>query len=263
MITKEIASKLHELNHTLTGIAFSLAMSKDDKITVYERQNQPCYGEMRTYGKGSVPPEREKDYKPGDLHSPFPKGTPEGVGVPIRTSFSADTAIHNEFMEWLFSKESPWATGIDQIEFTKNKSGKNIGIVQTDTNFDPTVFVNLLKSVRGYYNRGSKWSEAKKKFGLNNFQAFLLSFSNIANYDKLNVPTFLLTPGCFYGVLDLERFRNKNPYDKSGGLTFKQRSAYNRPEIEYIFSEKGVNTPQTVFGVSKTLNQHIEFVKTL
>ena len=263
MITKEIASELHKLNHTLTGIAFSLAMSKDDKITVYERQNQPCYGEMRTYGKDSVPPERKKDYKPNDLHSPFPKGTPEGVGVPIRTLFSGDTAVHNEFMEWLFSKESPWATGIDQIEFTKNKDGKNIGIVQTDTNFDPTVFVNLLKSVRGYYNRGSKWSEAKKKFGLNNFQAFLLSFSNTANYDKLDVQTSLLIPGCFYGALDLERFRNKNPYDRSGGLTFKQRSAYNRPEIEYIFSEKGINTPQTVFNVHKTLDQHIEFVKTL
>lgn len=267
MITEKIASELHNLNSTLTGIAFSLAMSEDDKIIIHQRQNQPCYGEMRTYGKGSVPPEREKDHKPGDLHSPFPKGTPEGIGVPIRTSFSADTVIHNEFMEWLFSKESPWATGIDQIEFTKNKEGRNIGIVQIDTNFDPTVFVNLLKSVMSYYLRGSRWSEAKKKFGLNNFQAFLLSFTNVSftngSYDKLDVQTSLLTPGCFFGVLDLERFKNKNPYDRSGGLTFKQRSAYNRPEVEYIFSQKGVNSPQTVFGVPKTLNQHIEFVKTL
>ena len=262
MITKEIASELHKLNSTLAGTAFSLAMSENDKITIHKRENQPCYGEMRTYGKGSVPPEREKDYKPGDLHSPFPKGTPEGIGVPIRTLFSADTAIHNEFMEWLFSKESPWATGIDQIEFTKNKDGKNIGIVQTDTNFDPTVFVNLLKSVRGYYMRGSKWSEAKKKFGLNNFQAFLLSFTR-TNYDKLDVQTSLLSPGCFFGVLDLERFKNKNPYDRSGGLTFKQRSAYNRPEVEYIFSEKRAHNPKTVFGIFKTLEQHIEFVKTL
>lgn len=262
MITEKIASELHNLNSTLTGIAFSLAMSEDDKIIIHQRQNQPCYGEMRTYGKGSVPPEREKDHKPGDLHSPFPKGTPEGIGVPIRTIFSGDIAVHNEFMEWLFSKESPWATGIDQIEFTKNKEGRNIGIVQTDTNFDPTVFVNLLKSVRGYYNRGTKWDEVKKKFGLNNFQAFLLNFTNI-NYDKLDAPTYLLTPGCLYGILDLERFKNKSPYDRSGGLTFKQRSAYNRPEVEYIFSQKGVNSPQTVFGVPKTLNQHIEFVKTL
>jgi hypothetical protein len=236
MIDRKIIDELHANNHTLKGTSFSLAMrNEDDSITVYKRENQPCMGELRTYGEGSVPPERAKDRRPGDLRAPFPKGTPEAVGVPIKCTYSSNIANHNQYFEYVFGPESPWRKGLKGIEFTDDKQGRHIGIVSTDTDFDPTVFVSCLKFARFVYGNKGDLFDKYLKDGMDKFLAFIVS-STVSGSMFHGV-------GGLYTPLNLKMMKNGEPKELSGGLTFRQRSAYNRPQIETLFQDPTFPTP--------------------
>lgn len=117
------------------GINFCLLMKdafkREEQLSFHPRFNQPCWGELRPYS--------EEEYRPGDLHHPFPDGTPIGLAI----QFTWTTKEHLELYKYLLSEESPWVLGIEDCELII-KEEIPVGIVLTDLNIDPTTLVNLL-----------------------------------------------------------------------------------------------------------------------
>lgn len=70
--------------------AFSVRGSRGG-LRVLRRENQPCFGELRKYAKTHkeqyTDPEPHDEYRPGDLHHPFPKtGAPDKLSLRLNSS---------------------------------------------------------------------------------------------------------------------------------------------------------------------------------
>lgn len=187
-------------------VSYILAMREESgELKLHHRANQPCYGELRkyfaTHEDQYTDPEPHDEYRPGDLHDPFPEGTPEGLGLNFNnwdTIFSQEGSVVKELIpvrdrliRYAFSENSPWRRGIvpgtiefveapvvikasfpDHIKknsytaFGKDKFETNAiaGIIMRDLSVDPTVSVNLFNNIKWVFSTESAMGFAKMLF---------------------------------------------------------------------------------------------------
>src|SRR5690606_21187507 len=125
-------------------LIFNLLVQRDDTIVHVNYSSQPCYGELRPYGKThpEMLPEHQRGVsKPGDLHSPFPEGTPIAVAVPFFNKVNGVTIEeYNRIINLVLDPGlSPWRDALKDLEVLKNKEGRIAGIIIKDTHVDSTV----------------------------------------------------------------------------------------------------------------------------
>lgn len=247
-----------------SGINFCLVMRDKEtgELSVHRRQNQPCQGgEMRKYGKRS--PNRANDYRPSDLHSPFPEGIPEAVSwyYPL---------ISDRHLNFLLSDKSPYRKGFgstSDVDVVRGKNEKMLGLVFRNTEVDPTVLVNFLQYMRSahsfdsYINDGMTDQEA---FILNMMFNMTLTDRPLANGETHLVMMPQTNTYYFPAVASVWRILNGEPHDLTGG-TFRDGYDYNRPKIQDLFAargkEKRVNFSKEIFkrGI---VEEHIKEVET-
>lgn len=224
----------------LGGIAYIIYTTEGE----FSRQNQPCYGELRKYEsthKGECT--QPANAKPGDLRSPFPDGTPTALLVPFtrlknKAACNADT---DAILEAMFSKESPWYSGFNDVTFFKNEHGHLHGVVIDNVDLDATVMVNCFKQLQGMLalnvakdfvdlcNEGLTPNEALAALMLNGSAVSM----GIGYTDGYKSPT----------SFSAKRFFNRTPNDLTGGF-FRDRIDYNRTDMHKPFYATGKGTVQ-------------------
>lgn len=246
----EIIEKMHEFNRAHTGISWSAAVRKDDAVEYIPMANRPCYGEMRAYGASST---RPNDYKPGDLPRPIPAGTREAVSIYIGP-VSKDAKVHNRFIRFVLSADSPWRKGIGyaglQLTHDGDESHHIRGLVMYETDVDPTVMVSLFMFLRSarcdhYSNkrdaRADSWAELIDAHGKSELAALIaVNWMTIHLEQKTFQPSFSL--GYFLAQkLDTNLFKAGEARNLSNGRTWRDGEDYNRPEIQDLFANPALD----------------------
>lgn len=253
------------------AIAFCMVFKEDDSLILHSRRNQPCYGEMRPY-KATHPdmlPEHQRPVrKPGDLYNPFPDGEPTMLGVcfhpgTLRGGF--DKNVHNEFYEAFFSETSPYRKGYDGVSLVKDTNGLYRGVINTSSDFDPTVFVAGITAFRNLVYGWDRIVDAfiflrKELPDLTDNQRILLLLrgaGNMKDYIKSKTekpkdvpswyqpPTYRMQWPSYYlsANTNIERFLNGDAEDLTGG-TWRERYAYNRPKLMNVFVDSDLQDAQ-------------------
>lgn len=196
------------------------------------RENQPCYGELRKY-ESTHPGECTQPHnpKPGDLHAPFPVGTPIALALRFLSTPSKD---NNVWLEYLFGSESPWRNGIGNVEFIR-RDGNIAGMIMNDTKIDPTVLVNALKQVNSLGVKSDSFTRLLE-LGLNMDEAILLRLICDPEKGFQRVNTYSMPK-----LFSLKRYFGKNPLDLTGGTLF-DRIDYNRTDMGNVFMATGKGT---------------------
>lgn len=199
----------------IDGLGFALTMEHEGVVKTYIHDHQPCFGELRkyksTHGDECTQP---KDYRPGDLYTPFPEGTPIAVGF----RFNHDRA---GFINATSGQDSPWRRGINPESLVIEPDKKHILFVITDTDLDPTVTVQYVNMAKGLYQEPRIYDD----LSLNENILYSIRMSN---------------PGSGYYFSDyvnVKRFLDSDPYDLTGG-TFQNRFDYNRKRLHEVFGNR-------------------------
>lgn len=214
--------------NTLQGIAYILYTDKGEFV----RQNQACYGELRKYEK-THPGECTQPHnpKPGDLHSPFPEGTPLALLMPFNR-MGNHTGDTDAVAELLFSEKSPWVSGFGKTTFFKNDHGNLHGIIINDLNIDPTVLVNLFKTMQQVMQpQAAKNIVDLINEGLEPYEAIAAMMLNSGNYSygALAVPAYTQST-----QFSAKKFFTQRPNDLTGGV-LRDRIDYNRTDMHKPF----------------------------
>lgn len=197
--------------------AASLLMEEDGLYYVYDCPSEPCYGFLRTYGKGST---RPNDPRPGDLPRDFPDGTPVALAVPFPQI--KDHTTTKEYWDMYFSGFlSPYREALKQAELIDNDI-QYLGIVFLDTDVDSSVLIQFLRVTRyatseNYYKLKTVLPDEKPE------DLFKISLCISSN----GTPRAPHAP--------LKKYLDGEFLPDVTGGTFRNRYAYNRPEIDYIF----------------------------
>jgi hypothetical protein len=212
---------------------------------------------MRPYAKPKVDHrDADKDYwepelfpvhqrqvkKPTDLFWPFPVGEPLALAVPTPYAryYTLDKKESwNTLMEGVvYNKDvSPWRSCLADSYIVYNKNGYVSGIVFTETDFDPTVMVNMNRKVANNIGQtydhihNFEWYLSK---GASPLEAFLLTHGMYRDGKMLSQNSNTYT--ALGDEPDYARLLQGLPNDLTDGGTFRQRYAYNRPKNDYLFS---------------------------
>jgi hypothetical protein len=261
----EFVSKNHG-----SGYTWAVLVDTGNGLEVHERYSHPCYGEMRPYAQPKVDhKDAKKDYwepellpieqravkKPTDLFWPFPKGEPIALGV---TNYNkSDSDAYNDMMEHIvYNPEiSPWRQCLADTTIVKN--GKLVaGIVFNSTDFDPTIAVNMFRKTANNLVSVAANMKTWLKCGATEQEAFILAGGMIVDdyvsYNSEEYAPFGVTP-------DFSKLINGEANDLTGGGTFRQRYAYNRPKNDYVF--KGENFTHLVGAKLGKKGDYITFTK--
>lgn len=225
----------------LHGTNFGLLMRQESGLRYYPRSNQPCQGgEMRKYKKthGDLCT-RPTDPRPGDLCHPFPKGIVEAVSIHLQYGASKD---RDTFLDALYGPDSIYLKGFndpDTVLRLRRADGLTYGLVFTDTEVDPSVFVNslqYLKEVRpSYFVRLLKTGFTPKEALI---VSMLIQGTNVK--DKIGIGA---TNSYYFSMYpSLRRLFESDPHDISGGL-YRDGYDYNRKDIQDLF-KRGEGEPE-------------------
>lgn len=254
---RQLASEFVAKN--VGGMAWCVITDKDGVLEFHERTNQPCYGEMRPYGrthKDLLPVHQRGVNKPGDLHDPFPDGTPVLIAVPFFASMTSDED-HNRILNMVLDPGlSPWRGVL--LDFDTVKSGNRIiGIVIKNTEIDPTLMVNMFMTLRymasyepQVINRLNAFPDVDPYVILSSIIFVGKGYSSNPNQPKLSVQTswgYVIAPDLDFASFFAGR---ADPAISDGG-TFRLRYAYNRPDLHNVFGRTGktfVKTARAVLG---------------
>lgn len=220
------------------------------------REKQPCMGELRKYEsthKGECT--QPKNSKPGDLHWPFPEGTPSGLYLNLNGMYRSFNEYKNSLIEFMFSSDSPWYSGFKcGVEFQKNNQGKILGVYIPHGDFDPTVFVNLCKHTGMILGNEEKVNQYHLLVanGLNEREALAICCINpypiyrgVWNSDTYTCPK----------TFSFRRFLDANPKDLTGGL-WSHRVDYNRTDMGEPFTSDGKTLPWADAFVKKGIPRY-------
>lgn len=223
---------LHDFNASglyQMGYAWSVLIENDGVLTVYYRYSQPCFGEICLYesdGRELKNPSA-KVSKPGDLYNPFPDGTPLAFGVPV----GGDV----QYLRQLFDPEvSPWRGCLKGRDLTE-KDDEIVGLIVHDMDTDPTLMVNLFKHTRAYR---SSFSQAIKFQEANNLPFWKAVIKAVVGTGAPYLPGYAFSP-----KFSTERFANGDYVNLVEGGSIRERYSYNRPLMEYSFSDNGAQSP--------------------
>lgn len=224
----------------------------EEAVTVYSyhpRFSQPCYGEMRTYGKGTVPAARAVDPRPGDLFSPFPKsGCPVLICVPF-ANHSLTNEETSRVIELLYAPDSPWQDVLKDFEILE-RNGRPTGVVIWDTNIDPTAMVSLFMFTRNALGDCAedmkRWLKLIEERPDDDVYALLFSVLVYRRYTQWGTTNELISFQTnweyFFNIYrtSVRAFVDADiDPEISGGSPFILRAAYNRPKLGNIFKQDG------------------------
>lgn len=213
----------------LTGGGYSYCLIMDETIqnsykrtnhSIHPRTNQPCWGELRKYVKDECNKNectQPETTKPGDLHTPFPKGTP--IHLLVNLGYSIEDLTR------MFS-DSVLGDVYKNLEFFPGKGWHNI-VHFKNLNVDPTVLVFGLK-----YSNSFARSLVYMDMGFTAREASALAFIPGVKFFR-GVPNTGMND-CGNSLVSIRRLLEAKPRDYSGG-TFKDRVDYNRRMIEQLF----------------------------
>lgn len=221
-----------------SGTNHLMVFEQKDGFSVYDRENQPCYGEMRTYGKECDYPEsiQARISKPGDLHDPFPKGTPIWIG----TRLSLGSHTWDQF-KFLFDPEiSPYRKLLPEMQ-PRLKGNELVGIAVVDTEIPPTPFIQLLIFLRNVaFENPNKYRDPAPNHDDRTY--FIARYFIPSAYLRCGATGWLFSPQtggyALSGSLSLPAYYNGHLYDLDEGRTFKQRQPYNRKQLSAVFGYK-------------------------
>lgn len=209
-------------------VSYIFATKLDGKEVLHPRAVQPCYGELRKYKRTHGDQATKPENRPGDLHWPFPEGTPIGACFPFE---NGGTEEFDTYVRFLFSDKSPWVRGFGSeknVEFVLDEKGHVKSVIIDDSHFDPTVLVNLLKVIQSNLVSGfTRWLKA----GASELEAILMSNFGVLNRFCPNTYIWPLS-------LDVPAFFSQNSRDLTGG-TWHDRMDYDRKNMHCIFERKG------------------------
>lgn len=207
-------------NSVYTGSYCYTIMTDDGQEHV--RNNMPCYGELRKYEsthKGECT--QPSNYKPGDLHFPFPK---EGKPIAVRVGFNNATPTA---LEYWFGKDSPWLGHIvDDIQI----EGKQVQI--NNMAIDSTVMVNAFKTCTTNCKNIDQ-IEALIKEGLSVREALAATLLNSMHLLKQGI--YQADNYSTAANMSLKRILSGKPKDVTGG-NFCDRVDYNRTNLADVWS---------------------------
>lgn len=229
--TLEEAKKVFEetrLENTYEGVVLT---KRDDEFLVSYFYNQPCWGWMRKYNKDSIEVlgERKEDYasypeaKPCDLYDIFPMGEHLLLKVYIGR-------VKKELYGYVFGEESPWRLGLDNPRYDEGN-----GELTVDTDFDPTVFVNLLRQI-SLLSRKVKEGDVKKEVLLTicrdeNFLYFIRASIDLDMFLNGKVST---KPGVFRKGDDFIRQGQESLFFSEEAINYHK---YTQEDFEKILKE--------------------------
>lgn len=245
-----------EIPEEYAPYGYALLSQETTGLVVTVKDGKPCFGELRPYGK-SVNPEqagtRGKDYKPNDLPHGFPDGEILAVCVrPVAYGQVADTLAFSTpsaevpQLQWaLDPKESPWRTCLTDFEFTPWTSTSYGSLLWRSTDFGPSIMVNLLMSMRRVldwvvYARNPKIVDSAeqalgRKLTPPEYWLVLTCLDTLSG-------NFMVGPTDPYSIdlvhASIPNFLAGKPFDLDGGLTFRERAAYNRAYIHAVFGHR-------------------------
>lgn len=251
----EARVKATEFIHNKVGtLAFGFVTDIDGVLTMHERWNQPCYGEMRPYGvthKDMIPEDQKKVRKPGDLTTPFPdKGNPVLAFLALSRNFTGygekERNAWKDFLNVVLDQEtSPWRIVLKDIEVVTGNHGVPVGIIFPDTHIPPTVLINLWMYIRNRTDCMEAWALLRDTYPDKDKNVLLLMFTGLmlTTYDPMTGKAYddkrLLFNwyGDYYLAQNLavQNFLNGTP--KVDEPTFYERGAYNRPELHLVFGK--------------------------
>lgn len=276
----ELIERMHQFNRENGSISWSMITQDEDLgLSFHERKKQPCFGEMRKYKSTHGDECHKPEGKPGDLHDPFPKGTPVAISIAWGTyppPIPVESDELDELIYLFWGAKSPWINGFvhpESLDFTLTEDKKSYrGFVLTNTDFDPTVFVNLInvwKKIWGYqpsHEPVLKKYRLAKEAGLEGVELIiamasvnLMENSNWGQKEGIIFDDGYYTPRSW----DLTRLRNQDPKDISGG-TFRDRYDYDRMYLHTIFEKDGPSTSEQMGGsYGPVVGTHLECMKKL
>lgn len=236
-------------------------LSTDNKgvLTVTEKDQKPCYGELRPYLSKVNPKQadtRGKDSHPGDLPHGFPDGEILAVSAAFKGPISKDTFNH-ELTQFLLDKDtSPWVRNFPEYKVVVNDepwsmapgtfSEKTHAHLWTDTSFGPTIAVSMLMTLRNIntvqiaaYDFFKKTFPKASKAALATM-AFCASDGTWYTTKEWGKGPITFNWSSWYYNLALHEVSLANvwagkPFDLDGGVTWRERGAYNRPWIHNLF----------------------------
>lgn len=258
MAIKSFSEGVDQLNMTIPRLIGSIAWAmltfeKDsaEPWKLHVRNSQPCYGEMRKYKISHSDCTQPLDTRPGDLHHPFPEGTPMAIGV----KWGVLTSVSKEIAKNIFNPiTSPWKRGFKKPELLIEGDILH-GISFYDTAFDPTVFVHALKFFWQVANHHEDY-RTFRECGLDVFDACIAT-NVISGYRPTRNFNPYYTAGSFTPRFSVKRYKDKNPLDLTGG-TLRQRFDYNRKQLNSIFYEEdGIDLHRSIVQRIGRTNQII------
>jgi hypothetical protein len=220
--------------------SYGMCFDMSNVFEIHQRHYQPCIGgNLRKYGdtghEDVLPPQRAKDFSPGDLSNKknqrshiwrYPDtGNPCGVGYP----WGFDPS-HTEFVQYIFSDESPWRKAFNSSEFVQLVRNDYCitGFIIKTGDIDPTVLVNLLKFLQEIYAVNNLWHKCIQK-GFTKKEAL-----TVAAYFSTPSPQAIRNNYQWDASSSISRVLNSDPVDITGGL-WSARYDYNRPDMACPF----------------------------
>jgi hypothetical protein len=217
---------------------------KDSVIVWVKRTNVPCFGELRPYKRG--------EYRPDDLHWPFPSGIPLALAIRIAPNHSASTIKLP--IQWMIqSPASPWFELNKYLTIEYDEDRAPIALAVTDTRVNPDVLLNLIIGLRSSFNT-KYWDKNIKSLDGNldhQLALFTLCWMTGSVWNKddyfFNLYQSYLHQG---GTINLKTWANKTP-TYAGKGTFVERTGYNRELIEHIWQDGQSEIPKEKFLIYK------------
>lgn len=212
---------------------FCIVTETEEGIKTHQRLNQPCWGELRTHYKDI--------YKPGDLHAPFPEGTPLGISAPFYSSISQES-ISQEWFKFITGPDSPWKSLFHGetaccVPSYHPKSGNITGCLLLNTHVDPTFFVHMLLWSRDPMIKEKDYS-VFLSWNIKPLTSLILSLLLYRLNNNLCKMPVNYGNSEYYITkkLNLARMFNSQPHILTqDNLDFYNRGPYNRRDIQNVF----------------------------
>lgn len=220
-MNKDVFDVLEAFTHKdgLGTYAYVLAMADDNgEVTYHERTRQPCYGEMRIYNP--------KGWKPGDLHHPFPDGTPIGISVNLKGYHVGYRGLNtkSEGFKFVFGEDSLWAPLLSgRLVMTDD----NDGFVMTSTDFDSDYWFSFLLTIRSIDSNSTRF-DAYRNAAVSPLTAWVAAMQT-----QMRSQDVLFNPSNLYSMAypcSFKNLLNRTPLSFQGGTFAERKTHRDRPD---------------------------------